>query len=231
MVENTLGVIIALLDGIIRREDSEDAESCWQAKPPASPGCARMDRLAIGPQVANLPHKVQLNLMAMDGRAASEMIRLLEGHGLEVYVDGGWAVDALLGEQTRVHEDLDIAIRYAQVPELRALLSGRGFVEQARDDSSECNFVLADEQGRQLDVHSYTLDEAGGNTFGVPYVKEHLTGRGSINGYRVRCIAAEWLVKFHTGYETDENDLHDVRLLCARFGIALPEEYVKGGMR
>ena len=46
-----------------------------------------------------------------------------------------------------------------------------------------------------------------------------------INGYQVRCISPEWLVKFHTGYELDENDFHDVKALCERLCIALPDEY------
>ena len=81
---------------------------------------------------------------------AAALIALLEQNGFEVYVDGGWAVDAVLGEQTRPHEDLDIALPHAQVPRLRALLSSRGFCELHRDDIWECNFVLADEAGRQL---------------------------------------------------------------------------------
>lgn len=162
---------------------------------------------------------------SMDARTVVELLRFLEEHSFEIYVDGGWAVDALLGGETRAHEDLDIAMPHSQVPLLRSLLGGRGFAEEARKDSWECNFVLADEQGSRLDVHSYTLDDAGRNIFGVPYIREHLTGRGSIDGYAVRCIAPEWLVKFHTGYRIDENDRHDVRLLCERFGIELPDEY------
>jgi lincosamide nucleotidyltransferase A/C/D/E len=157
----------------------------------------------------------------------ADLVALLEQNGLEVYVDGGWAVDALLGEQTRPHDDLDIALPHAQVPRLRALLTTRGFREQRRDDSWECNFVLADEAGRRLDVHSYTLDAAGLNVGGVAYTSEQLTGRGAIGGYPVRCISPEWLVKFHTGYQVDDNDWHDVRLLCERFQIALPDEYLK----
>ena len=162
---------------------------------------------------------------SMDAKGVVALLRLLEEHALEVYVDGGWAVDALLGVETRAHDDLDIAMPHSQVPQLRSLLGARGFSEQPRKDSWECNFVLADEHGSRLDVHSYTLDDAGRNIFGVPYVSEHLTGRGSIYSYPVRCIAPEWLVKFHTGYEADENDHHDVRLLCERFGIELPDEY------
>jgi lincosamide nucleotidyltransferase A/C/D/E len=158
---------------------------------------------------------------------AAELIALLEQNGLEVYVDGGWAVDAVLEEQTRPHEDLDIAISHAQVPRLRALLAARGFREEHRDDSWECNFVLVDEGGRRLDVHSYMLDAAGLNAGGVSYRAEQLTGRGVIGGYPVRCISPEWLVKFHTGYELDQYDWHDVRLLCERFQIAVPDEYLK----
>jgi lincosamide nucleotidyltransferase A/C/D/E len=31
--------------------------------------------------------------------------------GITVWVDGGWGVDSLLGRQTRLHKDLDIAIQ------------------------------------------------------------------------------------------------------------------------
>jgi lincosamide nucleotidyltransferase A/C/D/E len=158
---------------------------------------------------------------------AVDLIALLEKNGFEVHVDGGWAVDAVLGEQTRPHDDLDIALPHAQVPRLRALLRPRGFREQRRDDSWACNFVLADETGRRLDVHSYTLDAAGLNVGGVPYNGAQLTGLGVIGGYRVRCIPPAWLVRFHTGYELDDTDWHDVRLLCERFQIAVPDEYMK----
>jgi len=32
------------------------------------------------------------------------------------------------------------------------------------------------------------------------------------------------MVKFHTGYELDDNDYQDVRLLCQQFNIAIPDE-------
>ena len=156
-----------------------------------------------------------------------ELLDFLEQNGLEVHVDGGWAVDALLAQQTRDHDDLDIAIPHAQVPLLRRLMATRGFRERPQGDSWECNFVLADAGDRRLDVHSYTLDTAGKNVSGVPYAAEHLTGTGVIAGRPVRCIDPAWLVKFHAGYAVDERDHHDVRLLCERFGLPLPEEYSK----
>ena len=163
----------------------------------------------------------------MDARDAAILVEYLEQHGLEVYVDGGWAVDALLSEQTRPHDDLDIAVPHRDVARLRELLAVRGYREQPRDGTWECNFVLADACGREIDVHSYTLDDAGANVYGVAYIREHLTGKGSIHGYPVRCISPEWLVKFHTGYDLAENDFRDVRALCERFGLPLPDEYLK----
>jgi len=37
----------------------------------------------------------------MTAEAAVSIIKLLEQNGIEVYVDGGWGVDALLDQQTR----------------------------------------------------------------------------------------------------------------------------------
>jgi lincosamide nucleotidyltransferase A/C/D/E len=163
----------------------------------------------------------------MNASDVVELLDFLERSGLEVHVDGGWAVDALLRKQTRDHDDLDVAIPHAQVPLLRRLMATRGFHERPQSDSWECNFVLADTGDRRLDVHSYTLDAAGKNVSGVPYAAEHLTGTGVIAGRPVHCIDPAWLVKFHAGYEVDERDYQDVRLLCERFGLPLPGDYSK----
>jgi lincosamide nucleotidyltransferase A/C/D/E len=154
-----------------------------------------------------------------------EFLQLLDQNLVKVHVDGGWGVDALLGEQTRLHTDLDIAIEHKDVLAVRALLEARGYQDVARDDTRDCNFVLGDEQGRQIDIHTYTFDESGNLVFGVPYPFDSLTGTGSINGYPVKCISQEWMVKFHTGYQLDENDYRDVKVLCQRFGIEVPSEY------
>ena len=53
-----------------------------------------------------------------------DFYRTMSEIGVEVWIDGGWGVDALLGEQTRPHKDLDIAIQQRHVPSLREALSG-----------------------------------------------------------------------------------------------------------
>jgi lincosamide nucleotidyltransferase A/C/D/E len=161
----------------------------------------------------------------VEARMVIELLKVFAENGIDAVVDGGWGVDALLGRQTRRHEDLDIAIPHKDVPKLRELLSGRGFREAPRDDTRECNFVLGDREGNLLDVHSYTFDEHGNNIYGVAYLPEHLTGTGVIEDYPVKCIPPEWAVEFHTGYELDENDFRDVKALCEKFSIPLPPEY------
>ncbi len=161
----------------------------------------------------------------MSGDVVVQLLQLFDQHGIEVVVDGGWGVDALLGEQTRLHGDLDIALEHKDVPKLRVLLEARGYRDVPRDDTRDCNFVMGDKQGHEVDFHSYTFDAHGKLIFGVEYPFDSLTGTGSIQGYPVKCISAEWMVKFHSGYELDENDYCDVSALCERFGIALPAEY------
>src|SRR2546422_5781430 len=47
-----------------------------------------------------------------------EVLDRLDGAGIEASLDGGWGVDALLGEQTRPHDDLDLIVRVVDVPEI-----------------------------------------------------------------------------------------------------------------
>lgn len=161
----------------------------------------------------------------MTGNDVVELIALLSHNDIDVWVDGGWGVDALLGEQTRPHADLDIALQHKDVSKVRAILEARGYKDVPRNDPRDCNFVLGDDEGRQVDVHSYTFDDAGNTIYGIAYPADSLTGSGSINSHPVKCISAEWMVKFHSDYELDANDYRDVLALCRRFGIEVPSEY------
>jgi lincosamide nucleotidyltransferase A/C/D/E len=156
-----------------------------------------------------------------------ELVILFEQNGIEVILDGGWAVDALLGVQTRPHEDLDVAMPHKYVPLTRALLDAWGYTDVPRSDTRDCNFVLGDDHGHLVDFHTYTFDELGNLVFGLAYPPDSLTGTGSVLGHPVRCITPLWLVKFHTGYDFDENDYCDVKALCQRFQLDMPVVYQK----
>ena len=165
--------------------------------------------------------------LAKEMRAADVLaiVDLLEGSGIDVRLDGGWGVDALLGRQTRPHSDLDIAVQHKDAPKLRELLGARGYRDVSRDDTKDWNFVLGDDHGHEVDVHSYTFDSKGKHAYGIGYPANSLTGFGSVNGRAVQCVAAEHVVRFHTGYELRETDMHDVLALHRQFGIPVPKEY------
>ena len=59
--------------------------------------------------------------------------------GVEIWIDGGWGVDALLGEQTRPHKDLDIAIQQKDVAALREFLHAQRYREIKLEDARPWN--------------------------------------------------------------------------------------------
>ena len=159
-----------------------------------------------------------------------ELSILLTTNGINFWVDGGWGVDALLSKQTRLHLDIDIVIQQKDVSLIRKLLESQEYRDVERDDTSPWNFVLGDNTGREVDIHAVVFDSQGNGLYGPPekgviYPAKALTGKGKIGEKSVPCVAAEYLVKFHTGYKLDENDFKDVSALCNQFGIDLPEEY------
>ena len=161
----------------------------------------------------------------MDQEEALRIIDLAEIAGIPIVIDGGWAVDAHLGWQTRPHSDLDIAINQQYLPRFLGILSRLGYGHVPRDDQWEHNFVLEDGDGHQVDIHSYIRNDQGQIVGGVEYPGDSLTGQGKIGHAKVRCIKADWLVDFHLGYAFDENDYNDVKYLCNLHRLSLPPEY------
>lgn len=162
--------------------------------------------------------------------AVSEFLDLMESLGIRVWLDGGWAVDACLGVQTRRHDDLDIVIEQHDTSRAVEALRARGYRPVPRNDTSTWNFVLGHEDGRQVDFHVIVVADGDG-VYGPPenglrYPAEALSGTGEINGRAVACITPQWLVAFHTGYAVDATDWADVSALCDRFGIPIPDDYL-----
>src|SRR5215471_10848522 len=121
---------------------------------------------------------------------ASEVLCLyeeLEAQGIPIWIDGGWCVDALLGQQTRDHPDLDIAVERRFAHQLEQLLLGWGYQRKAGDTGSAWNYSL-EKQHRVVDVHVFEFDQSGNNIYGVPYPYGSLCGEGVILESKVRCV-------------------------------------------
>ena len=159
-----------------------------------------------------------------------EIIDEFELAGVDVWIDGGWGVDALLGEQTRHHEDLDIVIQQSDVIKLCELLEAKGCKEVKLEIARPFNFVFGDKKNHEIDIHVIVFDNEGNGIYGPAedgeiYPASALGGVGGmIEGKAVKCTSPEWMVQTHTGYELGKTDLHDVVALCRKFNIAYPEE-------
>ncbi len=156
-----------------------------------------------------------------------ELLELFEHSGIEVVVDGGWGVDALLGEKTREHKDLDIAVSRKDLAKLRKLLTEKGYKHIPRADDQEYMFVLGDASGRQIDIHAYEFNSNNNHIWGVEYPYESLQGTGKIGDKAVKCIVPEWVLKFHCQYEPTPKDIDEVKLLCQKFNLEVPDKYRK----
>ncbi len=175
---------------------------------------------------------------AQDARLLYER---LTSSGLHAWLNGGWGIDALLGEQTRPHKDLDIIILVDEVVQMRGLLERDGYslaylwseslwVVDAQGIKVPTAFVLQDSRDREIDAHAMRLDAQGN---GIPewahgaelvFSKQDLAAEGMIAGVMVRCFSPEMQVVCHQGYDLPAVHLHDLALLRERFGVVLPDK-------
>jgi lincosamide nucleotidyltransferase A/C/D/E len=155
------------------------------------------------------------------------VLALLRHAGCEVWIGGGWGIDALVGKATREHRDLDLMHRVEQEPLLIRTLEAAGFVEQPDVlPGRPVRFVMADPSGHELDLHPLLFNPDGsavqhadtrGGTF--PYPAGSFVV-GVIGGVRVPCLSAAQQVYFHQGYDPGDRDRHDMARLREAFGIA-----------
>ncbi len=165
-----------------------------------------------------------------DEQEVLELLRAADAVRVEVWIDGGWGVDALLGRQTRTHDDLDVVIERQHESAFVKMLRERGFAEVLRWYTTAVHTVWEDRDGLTVDLHVIQLSERGDGVFGDEgvYPAESLRVQGAIGGRQVRCIDAATQVQFHRGYEIRPQDRHDVRLLCDTFNLVPPPEYAEG---
>lgn len=83
----------------------------------------------------------------------------LDGVGCRAWVSGGWGVDALVGRQTRVHRDLDLAVDADLQEAALGALGHLGYTVQT--DWLPVRVELGAPGKRWVDLHPLRFDEAG----------------------------------------------------------------------
>ena len=149
-------------------------------------------------------------------------LEVMRERDIELCIDGGWGVDALVGEQTRPHDDLDVVIDINDVSRAIEILTDAGFV--LSEDERPTRFVVSHPDGRSVDFHPVTFDAEGGGTQQLHdgttyrYPPQGLQAEGIIGGRKVRCIDAATQLECHQGYELEAKGRHDLRILRNRLG-------------
>jgi 2'-5' RNA ligase len=144
------------------------------------------------------------------------VLAALDDAGAPGWLLGGWGVDALLGSERRVHEDVDIGVDPDTFDEtrVRAALARLGFrlvdPEAPTATWTQRLLIFENDQGAGVDII-------------LPAVSLEV-GAGTVAGAPVRCLSPAAQLQVHRGYETQLRavDHVDVAALCQRFGLERP---------
>src|SRR5262245_45979430 len=114
-------------------------------------GCrrARAGRWACE-DLALATQQFRLRDTEMTATAVLEFLALLGASSIDACLDGGWGVDALLGEQTREHGDLDVILNVEDLPRLAE--ATRSYPR--KPGGTDTNFALVMGPGNEVDVHA-----------------------------------------------------------------------------
>ena len=136
--------------------------------------------------------------------------------GCSVWVAGGWGVDALVGRQTRLHRDLDLALDARDETVALGALERRRYCVET--DWRPVRVELVAEGRGRVDVHPVVFDATGhgrqadldGGQFDYP---AGAFDQGTLGGVRVPCLSRDQQLLFHAGYQPRGVDVLDLALL------------------
>jgi lincosamide nucleotidyltransferase A/C/D/E len=162
----------------------------------------------------------------MNEQNAVDLLKRIEGISVGVWIDGGWGVDALVGYQTRPHNDIDIFIEMKDNPAFIEMLTSEGYKEISKDFTTDSHTAWQDSSGLEIDLHLFEFLDRDTLCFEKNiYPADILAGTGTIGGLAVRCLTAEAQLLYHQGYKHSAKDTQDVLVLCKTFGLEIPAEY------
>jgi lincosamide nucleotidyltransferase A/C/D/E len=148
----------------------------------------------------------------MTFRDVIEVLAALDAGGIDYWVDGGWGIDALVGEQTRRHHDLDLGVSREDVATVEALLP------QFRRESQEASFYT-DNRGRAVDLMVVERSRAGEFQQQLPeggqlrYAEKETHASGSIGGRLVRCATVALQREHRNHPNATDQDRMDMEIL------------------
>lgn len=144
------------------------------------------------------------------------IVNLLESLNITYWIDGGWGIDLLAGEQTREHRDIDINFDAQYTEELLNVLLEYGY--EITTDWKPVRIELYSEMYGYLDIHPFVLNNDGTSKQAdleggwYEFEKDYF-GQAIFEGKTIPCISIKGQKVFHSGYELRDKDKHDLLIL------------------
>ena len=60
---------------------------------------------------------------------ACEILEMLSEASVKVFLDGGWGIDALIGRETRIHNDIDLFVEKKDYGKAISVITWKGYRE------------------------------------------------------------------------------------------------------
>jgi lincosamide nucleotidyltransferase A/C/D/E len=184
-------------------------------------------RGSLPSEMAERTGKIRQPQAPMSAARAAAILGELEARGIVVWLEGGWGIDALLEQETREHDDLDVIVSLDQVEAIETALRELGF--ETKRGEAPLSFEVVDGHGRQVDVHPVSFLPSGEGLYLMEggrdwtYPAHSFAGTGEIAGRPMRCLTPDIALVCHsTGYALDAVHQRDVEALCERFSLPLP---------
>lgn len=148
------------------------------------------------------------------------IIDLLNEMYIQYWVEGGWGIDVLLGEETREHRDIDIDFDSSVEPKLMEKLSELGY--RTIIDERPTRVEMYHDQYGYLDLHPFDLSEPGKMKQAIPKggffeLEADWFSSSLFEGRRIPCVSVEGQRLFHSGYELRTKDQVDLENLNDRY--------------
>ena len=160
-----------------------------------------LERCRLGPllRVSGMEHFKE-RVTAMPASRVLVVLDALAAAGAQAWVGGGWGVDALIGRQTRQHQDLDLVLSNDHVEYLKVadVLTRAGFrlvTRQLHNGRPMPSCYVWRHDGHTIDVLPVALHEPPFRA--APDNAESPFTQGSIIGRPVPCLRASLQVALH----------------------------------
>lgn len=144
------------------------------------------------------------------------VVDALDDAGVETWLEGGWGIDALVGQQTRDHRDVDVDVDVAHEATALEVLGRLGYAVQTDWRPTRVELVA---KGRGwVDLHPLIFSADGdarqaaldGTFWHFP---RRYFVRGRLDRREVGCYSIEAQRTFHAGYELRPQDRLDLAVL------------------